>query len=801
MKFCRNKNLLTIRIIPGGGGQGSASSSSAWRGLSEVGFHSAPLVQDPPLEEHQCSPSPGLHVEAALHRESRFDVQSGRFVYGCGAFFALKIVSAKTLQQLEEFAKEAENLEKLRGHANIVQIRDHSIMHSTLHVVILMELAACDLQHFFRRFQYSFPVSTTFSIWRSLVNAVDAAHGKEIIHRDLKPGNFLLVPVGPGAEIIATTKIPADKFKFRVAKNQTVVDAERTTSAETTTPPGDVELILTDPTTGAEQILPLIIKLSDFGLAEPLDLDASHFSVLGHAGTIKYMAPETFRPCADGIQRLSKRVDIWALGMMLFQMLHSGRTPFDRFFCTNGNNIRAAVAIASEFIHVDVMKFDRRGVWAGEAKKLQEEFANKSLGQDAGAGQVVFSLLATEFLFRICETCLAFESTDRVDAGNLKSWVGDLLDGQWREQTMRALSAVEVQALVSGISTSTLSGLDEHEQTARRDPKLVGRDFVSEEEDGSRKPAATPPKPDEGGPEDFLQKPEQVPWTSELDENNLVEHGGERMERLFFPELQRCAAAAKRRRTGRISLEDRIRAISRRARPAKRALVESSCTDSPTFQERRRVGAGGSASSGGHHSPEEELEKPRWQEASTLSRGLRIHGEAGACRSGVERRPLCADHDHDRRSRSGRRRSRSGRSNRRSIIAIVIGISLAILAGVGLVFFLCQTRPARSAEDEDHSPEDSCDSTPGNFLDANPTSNCSEGINVPPLSGINVPSEPSPSGGGPAGSTSSPTLQPPTTGPGPLLAAPAWSTGPPPSAPSAASRGAPPPHPVSHQKM
>ena len=99
-------------------------------------------------------------------------------------------------------------------------------------------------------------------------------------------------------------------------------------------------------------------------LAQPLNLEQSHLSVHGHAGTLRYMAPETVQPTMDCRRQLSKRVDIWALGMMLFQMLHNGRTPFDRFF-TKGH-IEAAVAIASKVVHTEVIKFDRAGLWAAE---------------------------------------------------------------------------------------------------------------------------------------------------------------------------------------------------------------------------------------------------------------------------------------------------------------------------------------------------------------------------------------------------------------------------------------------------
>ena len=365
----------------------------------------------------------------SLDEEDPFAVEAGRFIYGCGAFFALKLQSARSVNQLEEFAKEADNLEKLSGHPHIVQIRDHTILRESLHVVILMELAACDLHTLFQRVGYS-PgnVSGMFSIWRSLVKAVDAAHNKEIIHRDLKPQNFLLVPIAspPFADrILATTTTRPKEFQFRIV--------ERALAADSTTA-GDVELTLTDAATGTQQVLRLIIKLTDFGLAQPLDLDESHLSVRGHAGTIKYMAPENFQPTTDGLQRLSKRLDVWSLGVMFFQMLHGGRTPYDSYCTDKSNNIRAAVAIASEFVHSEVMIFDRQTVWAAEWKMLQQEQhvdVPGALGNSGAEGGgpmitthtspigVCISGIATEFLFRVCESCLAFAVSDRCDVEDL----------------------------------------------------------------------------------------------------------------------------------------------------------------------------------------------------------------------------------------------------------------------------------------------------------------------------------------------------------------------------------------------
>ncbi len=62
-----------------------------------------------------------------------------------------------------------------------------------------------------------------------------------------------------------------------------------------------------------------VVKLTDFGLAEALGSG----SVAGGGGTYPYMAPEDFSEDASS----DRRSDLWAVGVLLFEML-TGRRPF-----------------------------------------------------------------------------------------------------------------------------------------------------------------------------------------------------------------------------------------------------------------------------------------------------------------------------------------------------------------------------------------------------------------------------------------------------------------------------------------
>ena len=117
-----------------------------------------------------------------------------------------------------------------------------------------------------------------------------------------------------------------------------------------------MELLLRDPSTGREEVLPLSIKLTDFGIARALDEEKSHLSVHGQNGTVVYMAPEAVRQTVSGCRKVSKRVDVWALGVMLYQLLHDGQTPFGHFVAKGGPP-EVLLAIASETVNKENCDF------------------------------------------------------------------------------------------------------------------------------------------------------------------------------------------------------------------------------------------------------------------------------------------------------------------------------------------------------------------------------------------------------------------------------------------------------------
>ena len=187
---------------------------------------------------------------------------------------AIKILPrdfAKDPERRTRFEREARTLASL-NHPNIAHI--YGVQEAEGNVAIVMELVEGeDLAARIARG----PLSWTDArpIARQIAEALDTAHDRAIVHRDLKPANVRIT-------LDETVKI----LDFGLAKAVGAGD----------TPAHDAALspTITSPSTRAGTIL----------------------------GTAAYMAPEQ----AKG-KPVDKRADIWAFGVVLFEML-TGRSPF-----------------------------------------------------------------------------------------------------------------------------------------------------------------------------------------------------------------------------------------------------------------------------------------------------------------------------------------------------------------------------------------------------------------------------------------------------------------------------------------
>jgi len=134
--------------------------------------------------------------------------------------------------------------------------------------------------------QGALPIDEAFSLAKQIAEALEEAHEKGIVHRDLKPQN-----------VKASIEGKAKVLDFGLAKAM-------------------------DPTAGSVSVGGGDLLRSPTMMNSPT-LTAAHGTQLGVIlGTAAYMAPEQARGGA-----VDKRADVWAFGVVLFEML-TGRTLF-----------------------------------------------------------------------------------------------------------------------------------------------------------------------------------------------------------------------------------------------------------------------------------------------------------------------------------------------------------------------------------------------------------------------------------------------------------------------------------------
>ncbi|MDX2023921.1 MAG: protein kinase [Deltaproteobacteria bacterium] len=188
---------------------------------------------------------------------------------GIGKRVAIKVprhAERRKSELIERFKLEANAASQI-GHANIADVTDCGTTPGGDFFFVMEYVDGVDLSKLIRRDgQLSIERCLVISI--QICRALEAAHRAGIIHRDLKPGNVMLVREREGNELVKVLDFGVAKFL-------------RSTTSD--------ELTKTD----------------------------------AAVGTPRYMAPEQ----VDSGKNVDFRVDIYALGGLLYNMLTGGESP------------------------------------------------------------------------------------------------------------------------------------------------------------------------------------------------------------------------------------------------------------------------------------------------------------------------------------------------------------------------------------------------------------------------------------------------------------------------------------------
>ena len=97
-------------------------------------------------------------------------------LHGSGVFFALKLQTAKNQKMYQAFLKEVDHMHNFIGFNRVLQMKDSECCPRELRVVILLELAKCDLDSFLRKQCHLLDAGGICRIFRCMVEAVAEVH-------------------------------------------------------------------------------------------------------------------------------------------------------------------------------------------------------------------------------------------------------------------------------------------------------------------------------------------------------------------------------------------------------------------------------------------------------------------------------------------------------------------------------------------------------------------------------------------------------------------------------------------------
>ncbi len=261
-------------------------------------------------------------------------VYEGRHI-GLGRKVAIKVLHAEFQDEdhaSQRFMQEAQIAGSL-GHPNICDVTDIGVTEDDLPYMVMPLLEGQTLAEAMEACDEGFPAARAVDIVSQVLSALQPAHEAGIVHRDLKPENIFLTRAG-------------DRQDF--------------------------------------------VKVLDFGISKIVGGSSSSLKQLTSTGMVVgtpyYMAPEQ----ASGEKDLDPRVDIYAVGALLYELL-TGRTPH---LADNYNEIIVKIVNQTpprpREVQPDLPASLEAVVWKALSKDREARYASVSefrqALQDAGTG-------------------------------------------------------------------------------------------------------------------------------------------------------------------------------------------------------------------------------------------------------------------------------------------------------------------------------------------------------------------------------------------------------------------------------
>lgn len=136
-----------------------------------------------------------------------------------------------------------------------------------------------------------------------------------------------------------------------------------------------------------------IIKLGDFGFSQKYESTVSSESVAGtFLGTPYYLSPEMWKG-----MRYGKRADVWAAGVVLYEMLMDGQRPFD---ATGLGELREKVLEHEVFLPTSPPAVNGlvRGPFTAEMRSLVKSIFNRNPRERPGTEELIATPVMQHYL-------------------------------------------------------------------------------------------------------------------------------------------------------------------------------------------------------------------------------------------------------------------------------------------------------------------------------------------------------------------------------------------------------------------